>query len=193
MKCSIENCTAVASKIGMCHAHYKRHLRGVDLHNPPIVRKLRNTEHAERLRLYAPPSAPDECWNWTRSLNKGYGVFSPTGGGTRGAHIIAWELANRMELPKGMIVRHTCDNRRCCNPAHLLLGTKAENSADMVERQRQSRGVDRHNAKLTEDDVREIRRRYASGETQKAIAQDYGMEQTNISFIVRRKTWAHVD
>lgn len=181
----------------MCHAHYKRHLRGADLYYPPIVRKPRNVDYAERLRTYAPPGAPDECWEWTRALTGGYGVLYMGGGAANGtcrpAHTVAWELANGAKLPKGMLVRHTCDNRKCCNPAHLLVGTHAENSADMVERQRQSRGVDRHNAKLTEDDVREIRRRYASGETQKGIANDYGINQTNVGFIVRRKTWAHVD
>ena len=79
------------------------------------------------------------CWTWrgTRS-STGYGVMHWDGRLT-GAHRIAWTLIHEEEIPAGMVVRHTCDNRPCVRPDHLLIGTRAENSRDMVERGRSTR------------------------------------------------------
>jgi Pectobacterium phage endonuclease len=96
---------------------------------------------------------PDECWEWTGSRHPvGHGRLRIGGrtGTIEYAHRLAWLLWVG-EIPPQMQIRHTCDNPPCCNPAHLLLGTQAENCLDMVKRRRHGR------EKITPDQVRYIR------------------------------------
>lgn len=84
---------------------------------------------------------PDnECWHWQGNRNqKNYGYLRPVLGGRKRnirAHRFSWEMANGQPIPKGMIVRHLCDNPICVNPKHLLLGTHAENTMDAIVRGR---------------------------------------------------------
>lgn len=91
---------------------------------------------------------PDECWPWTGILDSdGYGRASDAriyrkGGKTwpRGAHVLAWEYANGRPVPRGLVICHSCDFRRCCNPRHLWAGTHRENMADRDRKGRQARG-----------------------------------------------------
>jgi len=90
----------------------------------------------------------------------------------------------------GYIVRHRCDNPRCINPLHLGLGTTQDNVDDRVSRGRSVSGEDVHTAKLTWDDVREIRSAYAAGETSYSqLATKYNVDKTNIACIIKHKTW----
>lgn len=104
------------------------------------------------------------------------------------AHRVAWVLANG-EIPDGMCVCHRCDNRACVNPDHLFLGTKADNSRDMVRKGRQTKGQDIVKSKITESQVLAIR---ADPRTQCEIAADYGVHRTLVSHIKRRKIWVHI-
>ena len=96
------------------------------------------------------------------------------------------------EIPSGMIVRHTCDNRLCCNPDHLLLGTHADNARDRVERGRGAAGEKNGRSKLRNADVEKIRRLIAGGCRTSRIAQQFGVDAVTIRRIRRRATWRTV-
>lgn len=138
--------------------------------------------------------APGECWPWTHATNEhGYGVMRPTGarsGPTLRAHRVALVLNGRD--PGDLIVRHRCDNPPCCNPAHLLVGTMAQNSADMVERGRSARGERSGMAKLTDADVLEVRSLSAAGWKRKDVAARFGVSSPTITRIVKGEGWRHL-
>jgi hypothetical protein len=108
-------------------------------------------------------------------------------------------------IPEGMVVMHSCNNPPCCNPAHLSVGTVAENNAYMVACGRQTtgdkrtiipRGSRHGRALLTEDDVREIRAVYSrGGVTQKQLATKYGVGRGTVQHIVTTSasgSWRHL-
>jgi len=131
---------------------------------------------------------PNECWNWKAGCNKGYGLFK-LNGKIVSAHVFAWELANRKSA-KGKIIRHTCDNPPCCNPAHLIDGTHQDNRQDCVNKGRQAKGEQNGSAKLTEEQVLEIRELYKTKQySQRELARMFDVVQNTISRIVTGKGW----
>lgn len=137
---------------------------------------------------------PDECWEWQAYRDQsGYGRFTPTDRNQQPAHRVAWELTHG-PIPDGMFVCHHCDNPPCCNPTHLFLGAPVDNTHDMIAKDRSAiaAGEASQFAKLTESDVREIRRRSASGESYPALARAFNVHRETIGLIVRRETWKHV-
>lgn len=142
---------------------------------------------------------PDACWPWTKSLGTwGYGqAFWDLGDGKGKRNVVAsraaWTITNGLPAD-GLCVLHRCDNRACCNPAHMFLGTKADNTADMIAKGRHwcPRGPDNHAAKLTADQVREIRRRAARGEPLRRLSREFGVHNSGISRLVRRLTYGDV-
>jgi len=136
------------------------------------------------------------CWEWTGAKFKpGYGRINMRGV-FKYAHRIGW-LIQTGEEP--VYIRHKCDNKKCVRADHLINNTDYSegdrlNKADAVERGRYpGTPGERHNsAKLTEKDIKEIRRRSELGETNVKLGKDYGVTDTTISYIVRRKTWRHV-
>lgn len=82
------------------------------------------------------------CLIWTRCLNTdGYPRGVIDGNNNTKIHRVVWELANSQNIPAGKCIRHTCDNPKCINPEHLLIGTPKENGQDKVDRDRQPRVV----------------------------------------------------
>ena len=76
------------------------------------------------------------CWEWFGAIDpSGYGTHGRSPGKECRAHRIAYIRA-KGEIPEGLVVRHTCDNRRCVNPDHLLVGTKTDNANDRTARRR---------------------------------------------------------
>ena len=90
------------------------------------------------------------------------------------------------EIPKGLVVRHKCDNTFCINPEHLELGTHKDNVNDKVKRNRQAKGEKNGSAKLTKEQVLQIRKDKRMG---KEIAKDYNVSEATISLIKNNKMW----
>lgn len=140
------------------------------------------------------------CWLWTGALNAyGYGQISRPGkrGGNVTAHRAIFELHSGGPIPDGLFVLHRCDTPKCVNPAHLFLGTQADNIADMMAKGRcRSRGLSGERngiAKLNEETVRRIRERYAAGGvSQQQLADEAGVTRAAISAVLTRKNWGHV-
>ncbi len=132
---------------------------------------------------------PDDCWPWLGCKNgKGYGQFQLYPLQRFFAHRVVYFLTTGKQ-PAPLCACHKCDVRACVNPAHLFLGTNADNVADMVAKGRVCRGEDCTLAKLTEKQVLEIR---ASGGEQSALASEYSVRQGTISKIILRKLWKHI-
>jgi len=161
------------------------------------------------------------CWVWNGAVGKsGYGIV--------GYQYRNW-LAHRLayfftfgDIPDGMCICHSCDNKLCVNPSHLWIGTYAQNSHDMVSKgrsakgdrsssklhpnklergekhwskrmpERTRKGIGHHKAKITDDQVRAIRQRVKSGETMISVASSVGVHVSTVSLIVKNKTWTHV-
>lgn len=183
---------------GMCGMHYTRWKRGASLDKREERRGLCLSE---RFWQYIDVGDWDACWEWTGSRHKqGYGQFVLYEPSKRNvlAHRMAWEQFWRRPLRQWAL--HQCNNPPCCNPLHIYDGTPAQNTADSVAAGTYSLlpggkavGEAAGNAKLTDQAVRDIRRRYAEGGvSQQQLADEYGVNQTKISDVVRRRTWRHV-
>jgi hypothetical protein len=129
-----------------------------------------------------------ECWLWKAAKTRGYGAFGVTHGRVVPAHRFSWELVNG-PIPVGMFVCHRCDTPACVNPAHLFIGTNADNAADMAAKGRASKGTARWKAKLTEEAVREIRK---STERGVDLARRFGVCAAQITAVRKGYEWRHV-
>lgn len=132
--------------------------------------------------------APAHCWPWKLSLNgDGYGQ-TKVGDRYWTASRLAFELANG-PVPQHFLVCHRCDNPSCCNPAHLYAGTKGDNERDKFKRGRTHKGMANPGRKLTQDQVDNIRRLFAQGETNIAIGKMMGVHHSTISKIRTGASW----
>ncbi len=111
-------------------------------------------------------------------------------GRNQNLHRVLYELKFG-KLKRGLVVRHRCDNRRCVNLKHLVVGTQADNTADITKRNRHNPPIGERSgsAKLTKRDVLSIRK---SCLTQAALAKKYGVTSSTINRIVKRVHWRHV-
>jgi hypothetical protein len=132
---------------------------------------------------------PHECWEWTAGkLRDGYGYLN-AGGKKYIASRIAYQLT--YSPPGSMCVCHTCDNPGCCNPAHLWLGTRAENIQDRVSKGRNGGGHPPE--KLGEADVQQIRDLYKTGEhTYETLGEMFNISGTHVGYVVTGRRWAKI-
>lgn len=137
--CSDSHCERTVRARGLCNMHYERQRLGC----PPKVTPPETRFWAKVDRL-----GPDDCWEWTGHRDpKGYGKFMVTkSSGTTTAHRYSYEMAHG-PIPDGLMVRHSCDNPPCVNPAHLAVGTAQNNADDIADHGRRRTGEDHWNWK----------------------------------------------
>lgn len=145
------------------------------------------------------PTEPNGCWEWRAGTShNGYGQFE-TGSGRKDkksvrAHRFSFSL--HYADPGSLQVLHSCDNRRCVNPDHLFIGTNADNMRDMIAKGRDQKnspkGERQWNSALTSDDVKMIRRMWADGVAQVALARQLGVTRHCVYCICHRKSWTHI-
>lgn len=146
--------------------------------------------------------APDACWLGLREDGTAFTDYGDLSFRGRKYQIHRLSLSfkeGRMLHPSEWAL-HSCDNPPCCNPAHLRVGTAADNNAECWARGRNHRNPlpvpagERHGMSiLSEEDVRSIRARFDAGESAAAIAVDWTMvDRRNVWAICKRKTWRHV-
>lgn len=171
-----------------------------------------------KIQSYTIQGEPDECWKWSKShYGSGYGQvalpvaeFKPVASyhldpTNKKTYNPKKKVGNPRTLPVSralMMLRagreldtkmehacHTCNNKWCCNPAHIYIGTHIQNVADKVARNPQS-GARNSGSKLTQEGVDGIRRDYAAGGvTQKQLADRNGVTQQSIGRIIRNERW----
>jgi hypothetical protein len=128
-----------------------------------------------------------KCIEWTGERTKaGYGVIEGAL-----AHRVVWTMANG-RIPKGMFVCHSCDNKACINLEHLWLGTPSDNVRDMWAKGRGHRHGGGGRGKLTEDQVREMRRLVADGASNYEMCRKFHVTSTTVSHVISRRSWADV-
>jgi HNH endonuclease len=133
-------------------------------------------------------TTPSGCREWSACrFAQGYGVVRMNGKNIK-AHRIALEHTLGRPVAPGMCALHSCNNPPCCNPEHLREGTNQENVDDKLRSDRQPRGETNGKAKLTFEQVEEIRRN-SNSLTQRQLADLYGVKHACIGKIHRGKTW----
>ena len=145
----------------------------------------------QRFYDFALPEPNTGCWLWTGYLSgSGYARFNVGNAKHIQASRYSWEL-HKGPIPDGLQACHICDVRCCVNPDHLFLGTQSDNLNDMEQKGRgvHLRGESHPKARLTEDDVRNIR---TDQRQLKIIGADYGVDKQYIWKIKRGVHWGHV-
>lgn len=181
--CSVDDCVRPYYGKGLCALHYQRWLRkgSTDLDRRPTTQ--------ERYEgLVDRSGGPDACHPWTGHLDKGYGRFwdgtYTARGNSRMVKAHRWGYLNLVEqLPRSVVVRHLCHNKACQNPKHWASGSPKDNYDDNVRS-----GITHPTQKLSDEEVAEIRSKYASGRfLQKSLATEYGVTPWTIHRLVTGK------
>lgn len=142
-------------------------------------------EKIEKFTIRIPESG---CWIWMSTIEKsGYGRVC-AGKKPFFAHRVSYEQKYGV-IPNGMMALHHCDVRCCVNPDHIFIGTQKDNMTDKVRKNRQAKGINHGNAKLTEDQVREIK---YSSETSIKLAAKFNYSASMIREIKNGNLWKHL-
>ena len=164
---------------------------------PPGIYERKTVPIEDKFWARVVPGDPDECWEWQGTMHyKGYGMLPLNKKKDLAAHRVSWELANKTQVPEGLVVRHKCDNRRCVNPNHLETGTHKDNAQDRVQRGRSAdfSGEKNPRAKLSEEHVNEIRHKwFTHSVVNKAqLAREYNVHPTLIYDVINYRSWTHI-
>lgn len=199
-KCIVEGCVRSQKSLHMCGLHYDRQHR------------CGNAGPAERMNTYGlsleekmlshrkivqHPHMDTPCWEWQGQLNPNgygrYGAFINGRQGTFNCNRLAAYVWSGFDLASPLFILHHCDNPPCFNPAHLYPGTDADNKKDMYERGRGCFGEKHPLSKLTDTEVRGIRRERKEGVSSRKLAKKYRVSRTVIMHVCKRRTWKHVE
>ncbi|RFB07641.1 HNH endonuclease [Bacillus sp. OE] len=178
--CFIEGCESDALARGVCNKHYLRYKKTGSFDKKPCGNKVDFDINENGCFI---------CVSHATSSN---GYFGLTKNRKRySMHRFIYEEMFG-EIPEGLVVMHKCDNKKCINPEHMELGTIADNTKDASKRNLIPKGSSHHNSKLTEDVVREIKRRLRDGETPKSLSEKYNTSYIGVIKIKNGKSWKHV-
>jgi len=134
----------------------------------------------------------DSCWLWNGIPSKcGYAYFKINNKSYL-AHRVSWLIAGNTIPDDKPYLRHKCKSKICVNPDHLEIGTHAENMSDKIRDGTIVRGEKVNTAKLTEEQVLQIRQKIQNGETQVKVAKDFDISRRNIRSIILRESWKHI-
>lgn len=167
-------------KRGYIKGRYFKFIQG---HNSRIAHPMQNAPNDFWGKVCK--GKPTDCWLWQGRVHciDGYGQMDWEGR-TVQAHRLAWELTHGF-IPNEMCVLHSCDVRSCCNPSHLFLGDRVINNRDRAKKKRSANGERAGRSKLTDWDVEEIRRLYASGiHTKASISRMFNISHTHVRRII---------
>jgi hypothetical protein len=188
--CCIEGCNTKVLARNLCSKHYAKFRK----YNDPLVVKLSQLHGlSTKDRFYARIQSRGECLEWTGYKDpNGYGRMNMNNVPVP-VHRIAWEIYNDSPIPQGLHVLHTCDNPACVRQDHLFLGDQNDNNQDCIRKGRArhagAKGEDHRCAKLTENQVLEIR---LSSDKGVVLANLYGVSTSTISDIRNKKIWTHL-
>ena len=142
-------------------------------------------------RFWSKVDKSGDCWIWTAATDgRGYGKLGVDKKPLR-AHRLSYQFAFG-DIPEGLCVLHKCDIPICVNPNHLFLGTQADNMLDKTRKGRQQRGIMHPSAKLSENDVLNIRKLSSDGIRNFILAKLFEVHFATVSDIVLRRTWRHI-
>lgn len=137
--------------------------------------------------------ASDECLIWPFYICKrwGYGyVHIPGEGNGKRVHRVAYKLAHgHYPVHDGC---HTCDNRACYNPRHVVDGTDVQNFGDMIAKGRSAKGERNNQAVVTEGVVIQARTLYANGMSCQEIAFKFGLSRSGMKKVLSGQSWHHI-
>lgn len=175
--CSVQFCEEESNWLGLCAKHHYR----LVTHGTTDKRGYHG--NSKKIEFEVNENGCFECTS--HAFNRyGYPEVSRNGQKRMMSRLVYTEMFG--EIPKGMVVRHKCDNPACINPEHLTIGTKKDNTMDMVMRGR-TRSL------FNEDQVREIKRLFAETDlSNPQIAKMFSVHRSLIYGMRIGKTWKHI-
>lgn len=187
--CSIPGCDKPAYAKGWCKRHYGRALRN----GHPLAGRPAQGEPKQWLISVLDQPETNDCILWPFAVgSSGYGVFVEDGKQLY-AHSTICEIAHGNRPEGDVHAAHICGVRLCINPAHVRWASRSENEQDKLDHGLSNRGERCGRSILTEGNVRDIRAMLARGETQKHVAEVFGVSEGAINSIHRRQNWAWLE
>ncbi|QWY83309.1 HNH endonuclease protein [Rhizobium phage RHph_X2_25] len=191
LACAIQDCVEPCVARGYCSTHYRKLM----YHGDPLAGRMRKPaakgEPLRWLLSHVDHADRDACLTWPfATFQNGYGMLA-SGDTNVGAHRYMCELVNGEPPTPEHLAAHSCGkgNDACVNPHHLRWATPQENTLDRYEHGTMILGEDHHKAKLTTEQVNEIRA-IGRSMTQRDLAKLYGVCKSTIGYIIRGEHWA---